>query len=60
MLYDDGFIDALPKIKPGWKNPLILYVIRELTEEHRDLKALIEKWYARISDEKKLNIAVDL
>lgn len=53
MLYDDDFCAELKSIKSSWKKPLVSYIASEETEEYKNLKILIEKWFSKICEDKK-------
>lgn len=53
MLYDEDFCNEVKKINLAWKKPLVSFVTNGETEQHRNLKILIEKWFSRISEDKK-------
>lgn len=53
MLYDEDFINGLPNPEEAWKSPLVVYVVKEVSEQHKQLKRYIEKWYEVIEEVKK-------
>ncbi|WP_430489155.1 hypothetical protein [Rossellomorea marisflavi] len=53
MLYDEEFIKGLPEPEKSWKSPLVVYVAKEVSEQHKNFKNYLEKWYEKIDEEKK-------
>lgn len=52
-LYDKKFIEGLPNPENGWKSSLVVYVAKESTESHRQLKQYLERWYRVLPKDKK-------
>ncbi|WP_315111432.1 hypothetical protein [Clostridium intestinale] len=53
MLYDEEFINGLPNPEAGWKSPLVAYVAKEASEQHKRLKEYFESWYEELPPDKK-------
>ena len=53
MLYDEGFINSLPYPEMGWKSPIVVYIAKEVSTPHAELKKYIESWYQKIPEIKK-------
>ena len=53
MLYDEEYINRLPEPRERWKSPLVVYVAKEVSEQHKQLKLFIENWYESIPEEKR-------
>lgn len=54
-LYDQEFVDTLPPLKP-WNTPAVVYVAREATPGHSNMKQFLETAFARVPDRKKAEV----